>query len=478
MEPNLVKYDSDKHAELVAHEGAIRASIDTVSQKIRDITDSDKATDEVTDRSYLRLCHEHQMLSRDLEIARYDIDRMREMKPLDSKAQRELSASARFYKDGLKGLGTSEIKQFTVPKFAALQKDGFETINGIKIEPRDMEGVIMPPNTESMELFIDDTLSNTMSQEAGDNPGTAWNDSYLDPNVSDRLSYFGGVRGHISEITTRNGLPIKIPLVDDASEKGEYMTSNTQAWTERDIQNTGTVELRSQVLRSKYVDLNLILTNDVAFASENFVNSRLARRNARATNEALTIGDGADDKPRGFVTDAGTGVTTASQTNFTSDELLQLEDEIDIAYFMGEGSPMGFNPPRPGRTLQGYMLHQKVKGMIRRLKANNQYIWKPGLAGFDSGDPPTILDRRYVINNFMDSEKTAGKKLLAFGNFGYYTFRNVAWRLRGRFFDSATAANLNVRFCQWERNYGRFTGAFPASTGNTTEAVKLLVMKA
>ena len=477
MTISMMKYDADSFKELVAQEGQIREEVNTVAQKIRDITDSDSVKDEATDRKYLRLCQEHSMKSRELETIKDDIVRMKEMKPRDMKARGELSAMARFVHNGSEALGEDERKQYVIPSFKELQ-GGFETPNGLKIEPRDLKGIGPPPGIANGEFFIEDTLSAAMTNVSGDEPGTKWNDKILSSNVDDVLVYMGGVRGNVSEISTANGLEIELPLVDDAAEKGEYLANAKTAHTERDIQNLGVVSMKSAVISSQFVDLNLVLVQDVAFVSEDFVNRRLARRIARGTNEALTTGDGTNDTPRGIVTDAGTGVTAASQTAFTSDELLQLEDEIDMAYFEGEGSPMGFNPPAPGRTLQGYMLHQKTKGVIRRMKLGNQYAWKPGLEGFASGDPPTILDRRYVINNFMDSELAAGKKLIAFGHFGYYTFRNVAFRIRGRFADSTTMANLNVRFAQWERNYGRFTGAFPDSTGDTTEAVKMLVLKA
>lgn len=475
----LQRYDADTHRDLVAREAAIRESLDTTSQKIRDITDSDAAKDEVADRRYLMLCQEHSMFSRELETTRNDITRMMELKPLDKKQQKELSASARFIKGGMKALGESERKQYTVPSFQALTREGFETANGIKILPNDLEGISLPPTANEVEFFVDDRMQAALTNVDGQKPGTTWNDSYIMQNVDDVLSYMGGVRGNVSEITTANGLDIKFPLVDDAAEKGAYLANATTAWTERDIQNLGEVTMQSAVISSQYVDLNLVLTNDVAFASEDFVNRRLARRIARGTNEALTTGDGSNGTPRGVITDASDGVTSATNAGFTSDELLTLEDKIDIAYFQGEGSPMGFNPPAPGRTLRGYMFHQETLGLIRRMKstATGDYLWKPGFGDFASGDPATIMGRRYVINNFMDTN-AAGKKVIAFGNFGYYTFRNVAFTVRARFFDSATAANLNLRFCQWERNSGRYTGAIPDSTGDKTEAVKLLTIKA
>ena len=477
MALSITRYDPETYSELVALEGKTREEINVVAQKIREITDSDSVKDEATDRNYLRLCQEHSMKTRELETVKDDMVRMNELKPRDMKARGELSAMARFVQGGQKALGEDERKAHVIPTIEGLL-GGFETPSGIKIEPRDLKGIGLPSGVSNGEFFIEDTLTAAMQNVDGNSPGTQWNDKILSPNVDDVLVYMGGVRGNVSEIMTPNGLEIEIPLVDDAAEKGEYLTNAITPHTSQDIQNLGLVSMKSAIISSQYVDLSLVLAQDVAFVSEDFVNRRLARRIARGTNEQLTIGDGTNDKPRGIVMDAGTAVTTASSTDFTSDELLQMEDEVDMAYFEGEGSPMGFNPPAPGRTLQGYMMHQKVKGMVRRTKIGNQYAWKPGLEGFESGDPPTILDRRYVINNFMDSTKAAGKKLIAFGNFGYYTFRNVAFRIRGRFADSTTMAGLNVRFAQWERNYGRFTGAFPDSTGNTTEAVKMLVLKA
>lgn len=128
---------------------------------------------------------------------------------------------------------------------------------------------------------------------------------------------------------------------------------------------------------------------------------------AEAENTYFTTGTGSS-QPQGVITGATTGVTAASKTAFTPDELVSTYFALDYKY-------------RPGAV---WMMHDAVLAYIRKMKdAEGRYLWEPGLNGETNG---TIMGRPIVTNNSMDSALTTGKKLVLFGNFSYYYIGDFA----------------------------------------------------
>ena len=141
---------------------------------------------------------------------------------------------------------------------------------------------------------------------------------------------------------------------------------------------------------------------------------------------------------------------------------------------MGEGSPAGLNPPM-GSPHRGWMLHQKIIGVVRRMKGSDgQYLWRPAFAGLQYADPQTVSGYPIVMNNHMSSALTTGLKLVAFGNFGYFMARTAGVKINARFFDSGTAGSYSVQFIAFIRCGGRFVGGLKETNANTCEAVKML----
>lgn len=95
------------------------------------------------------------------------------------------------------------------------------------------------------------------------------------------------------------------------------------------------------------------------------------------------------------------GVTAASATAITADELIDLFYSLNSAY----------------RKNAVWLLNDSTMKNIRKLKdSNGQYLWQPALheGGFD-----TLLGKRIYTSPYAP-ELAAGKKTVAFGDFNYY----------------------------------------------------------
>lgn len=122
---------------------------------------------------------------------------------------------------------------------------------------------------------------------------------------------------------------------------------------------------------------------------------------AEAENTAFTTGTGTS-QPQGVVTGATTGITAASKTDFTQDELVSLYFKLDYKY----------------RDNAVWMMNDAVLAYIRKMKdAEGRYLWQPGLDGVTSG---TLMGKPIITNNSMSSAFTTGQKLVLFCNPSYY----------------------------------------------------------
>ena len=145
------------------------------------------------------------------------------------------------------------------------------------------------------------------------------------------------------------------------------------------------------------------LLNDSVFDLEDYIAREFARRIGNKEEEAFFTGDGSG-KPLGLLADKGgadVGVTAASATAITADELLDLY----------------FSLLSPYRKKATWVVNDSTIKAIRKLKDNNgQYLWQPGLI---ANAPDTILGRPVKTSAFMPSI-AAGAKSIIFGDFKYY----------------------------------------------------------
>ena len=238
----------------------------------------------------------------------------------------------------------------------------------------------------------------------------------------------------------------KIPVV---SSKG------TADWIDEGGDFNESDEVFGQVSIGAYklgtmIKISEELLNDSVFDLENYIAREFARRIGTKEEEAFFTGDGTD-KPLGVLADKGgaeVGVTAASSTAITADELL------DLYYSL-------FSPYRKKAV---WVVNDSTIKAIRKLKDNNgQYLWQPGLI---ANAPDTILGRPVKTSAYVPSI-AAGTKSIIFGDFGYYWIADRQGRTFKRL-NELFAAKGQVGFLGSQRVDGRLI---------LPEAIKVLQQK-
>lgn len=206
------------------------------------------------------------------------------------------------------------------------------------------------------------------------------------------------IRAHAHVFTTSSGSH-KIPIVATKGvanwidEGGSYGESDDVFGQEQiDSHKLGTI-----------IKVSEELLNDSAFSLENYFATEFARRIGQKEEEAFLIGDG-NKKPTGILNATGgaeVGVTTASATAITADEV------IDLYYSL----------KAPYRKNAIWVLNDATVRAIRKLKdTSGQYLWQPGLR---EGDPDLLLGKKLYTSPFAPLP-AAGAKSILFGDLSYY----------------------------------------------------------
>lgn len=193
------------------------------------------------------------------------------------------------------------------------------------------------------------------------------------------------------------------------------------------------------------------LLNDSVFDLEAYISREFARRIGAKEEEAFFTGDGSG-KPLGVLAATGgaeTGVTAASATAITADEL------IDLFYSL----------KAPYRRNAVWVLNDSTIKAIRKLKDNQgQYLWQPSLT---AGAPDLLLGKPVRTSVYMPAI-AADAKTVAFGDFSYYWIADRQGRSFKRL-NELYAATGQVGFLASQRVDGKLV---------LPEAIKVLAQKA
>jgi HK97 family phage major capsid protein len=220
------------------------------------------------------------------------------------------------------------------------------------------------------------------------------------------LLAFGGVRQVAQVIRTASGNDLPWPTTDDTSNKGQFISENTQV-SEQDI-TFGQVIYKAYKASSDLVRVPYELIEDSAFDLATTLGDMLGERIGRIANEKFTTGAGSgSSEPNGIVTAATLGKTAAGAAAITADELIDLQHSVDPAYRQGAR----------------WMMHDNVMAYIRKLKdSQNQYLWISGIA---AGMPDTLLGDPFTMNQDMASSIATTAKTVLYGQMSKYKVREV-----------------------------------------------------
>lgn len=224
--------------------------------------------------------------------------------------------------------------------------------------------------------------------------------------LEESMKAFGGVETVADVFSTDSGNPLPWPTVDDTAQTGALLAINT-AVAEQAV-TYGVVDFAAYKFSSKLVLVPVELMQDSAFDLDSHLAGVLGTRLARVHNTYQTTGTGSS-QPQGIITGASSGVTAASATVVTYDELLDLEHSVDPAY-------------RNVAFGAGWMFNDSTLKALKKMKdGEGRPLWQAGVAG---GAPDTIDGFAYSINQDMASIAT-GTKPIAFGALKKFKVRKV-----------------------------------------------------
>ncbi len=239
----------------------------------------------------------------------------------------------------------------------------------------------------------------------------------------------------------------KIPVV---------ASQGTASWVEEEGDIPESDDSFSQITIGAHKAATMIkvsdeLLRDSVFDLQSYIAGEFARRIGAAEEDAFINGDGSH-KPMGLLhttNGAGVGVTTASGTAFTTDELIDLVHSVRGVY----------------RPRSAFLMNDTTIRALRKLKdGNGVYLWQPGLR---EGEPDKLLNHRVLTSAHMP-EIAAGNKVILFGDFKSYWIADREGRSFKRL-NELYAKTGQVGFLATERVDGRLV---------LGEAIKCLQMKA
>ena len=250
--------------------------------------------------------------------------------------------------------------------------------------------------------------------------------------------FVGEVENVARVFSTATGNTLPIPKVNDTAVDAALQTEGS-ATTVADM-TFGNTDL-SAYTYSTLVKVSKQLLQDEEVNLIGYLTELLGQRIARATNAALTTGDGSS-KPNGIITAATVGKTAASATAITHEELIDLYYSVDPAYRMG--------------TSCYYMMNDAVHAAVRKLGLTAAENFNP--ITFSNDGTMFILGKEVKINQDMASAITTGNKTILFGDFSGYAVR-VAGGINVLRMDERYADELNVGFIAYKRVDGDLISA-------------------
>lgn len=215
---------------------------------------------------------------------------------------------------------------------------------------------------------------------------------------------FGIIGSLATHISTSESGQLTVPKV---------ATNASATWTAEEAGYTQSEGTFGQVVLDAY-KLGVIskisdeLIHDSAFDLLGWLAKDHGEALGLKSNEAYAIGaSGSTTTPEGLVTKASAGVTTAVNTGFTVDEVIDTYHSLGLPY----------------RANASWIMNDSTLKVIRKFKdTTNQYLWQPGL---QAGVPDTLLGRP-VYTDPNVAAVAASARVAVFGDIAKgYVVRDV-----------------------------------------------------
>ncbi len=287
-------------------------------------------------------------------------------------------------------------KQFTSRLYSNSQRNKLQRLY------RDSHPAAVDLRTE--KLFE----SRAMTTTTGSSGGFAISQGFVQ-NIESNMLAFSGVLQVADVMRTPSGNDLPWPTDDDTSNEGEQVDENTSidGSTEPTLAQ---ITFKAFKIHSKMVKVpyELLEDWDAVPDFDQWLSAKLGERLGRHRNDKYTTGVGTTE-PSGIVTDSTLGITAASATALTGDEVLRLIHSVDPSYRMGPGV--------------GFMMHDSIFLEVQLLKdQNDQYLHTPGLA---DGVRDRIRGYPVFVNQHMDSALAIDNVVALFGRLSAYKVREV-----------------------------------------------------
>lgn len=222
-------------------------------------------------------------------------------------------------------------------------------------------------------------------------------------SIESALLYYGPMMQTSEIIRTATSADLPFMTDNETTKTGSYVGQNTAITTAEGVTFAQTV-FKSYKATTNAILIPNELFRDSSLNLNQYLADKLGERLGRFINTETTTGA---VKVRGIVGRSTTGVTAASTTTFTADELLGLVHSVDVAYRQGAA----------------FMMHDNSVLIARKLKDGaGGYIWSDG---FQAGQPDRLLGFPVFVNNDMDSSLASGDKSIVFGQLNRYKIRMV-----------------------------------------------------
>ena len=218
-----------------------------------------------------------------------------------------------------------------------------------------------------------------------------------------KLLQFNPLRSIATVIATTTGNSLPMPTVDDTSNTGALVSENT-ATSATDV-TLGQVTFGAYSYKTVVTSSNELL-QDTGLDLPTIIGELMGERIGRSEAAAFATGTGSS-QPQGVTVGSSAGVTAASTTAITINEIMGLINSVDAAY----------------QPTSSFMLHQTVWTYLLKLQDSTGRNLIP--MNYGDGIAPKIWGYPVVINNNMSSAITTGLITALFGDFSKFYIRDA-----------------------------------------------------